>query len=139
MFDDCHSLPQSASVFYGDGARACTHVLRYEDLYNQSHKLRDAYGTDLMGGRTFDCLANNLANQSNHSKLRDYVPLGAPRLRVDDIPRDIRQKIEAAYAPENEKLYAYLAATRGPAEEPPFPRFERMPCVVRAREHGGRE
>ena len=41
--------------------------------------------------------------------------------------------------PENEKLYAYLAATRGPAEEPPFPRFERMPCVVRAREHGGRE
>ncbi|KAH8063382.1 hypothetical protein JL722_2550 [Aureococcus anophagefferens] len=51
----------------------------------------------------------------------------------------VRDRLEAAYAPENEKLYAYLAATRGPAEEPPFPRFERMPCVVRAREHGGRE
>ena len=45
----------------------------------------------------------------------------------------IRDRLEAVYEPENEKLYAYLAATRGPAEEPPFPRFERMPCVGESR------
>ena len=45
----------------------------------------------------------------------------------------IRDRLEAVYEPENEKLYAHLAATRGPAEEPPFPRFERMPCVGESR------
>jgi len=42
---------------------------------------------------------------------------------------DVRDRLEAVYAPENEKLYAYLTATPGPAEEPPFPRFPLMPCV----------
>ena len=42
---------------------------------------------------------------------------------------DVRDRLEAVYAPENEKLYAYLTATPGPAEEPPFTRFPLMPCV----------
>ena len=40
----------------------------------------------------------------------------------------VRDRLEALYAPENERLYAFLAAEQGPDDEPPFPRFARYPC-----------
>ena len=41
--DDCHSLPQIASVFYEDGTRACTHVARYDRLTADLRALELAY------------------------------------------------------------------------------------------------
>ncbi|KAH8060925.1 sulfotransferase family [Aureococcus anophagefferens] len=43
---------------------------------------------------------------------------------------DIRDRLAAAYAPWNDRLYALLAATPRPDEEPPLARFAAAPCVA---------
>ena len=43
---------------------------------------------------------------------------------------DIRDRLAAAYAPWNDRLYALLAATPRPDEEPPFAKFAAAPCVA---------
>ncbi|KAH8083379.1 hypothetical protein JL720_8261 [Aureococcus anophagefferens] len=89
--DDCHSLPQSSSVFYADGARSCTHVVRYDDSA-QLQRLKAAYGVATMGAHSFDCV------DKRHSDSREFVLLGDARLHAGDIPPAIRRRLEAAYA-----------------------------------------
>ena len=71
-------------------------------------------------------------------ELRDAAPFPHSNRAKDGqaqktILCDVRDRLEAVYAPENEKRYAYRSrresATDGPAEEPPSPRMPRMPCV----------
>ena len=87
-----HSLPQSSSVFYADGARSCTHVVRYDDLSAQLQRLKAAYGVATMGAHSFDCV------DKRHSDSREFVLLGDARLHAGDIPPAIRRRLEAAYA-----------------------------------------
>ncbi|KAH8051247.1 hypothetical protein JL722_10948 [Aureococcus anophagefferens] len=60
------SLPQSSSVFYADGARSCTHVVRYDDLSAQLQRLKAAYGVATMGAQ-LDCV------DKRHSDSREFV------------------------------------------------------------------
>ena len=91
--DDCHSLPQAASVFYPDGTRSCTHVVRYDRLADELERLKAAYGPGVMqDGRAFGCITKK------HADMRDFVPLGDARLHAADIPVALRRRIAAAYA-----------------------------------------
>ena len=89
--DSCHSMPQVASVFFRDGSRACTHVVRYEALMPDLERLAAAYGPAI-SKHHYGCV------KTEH-RMAPLPPLaGARPLTALDLPVDVRREIDAVYA-----------------------------------------
>ncbi|KAH8052172.1 hypothetical protein JL722_10272 [Aureococcus anophagefferens] len=134
----------------GAGCPACRgHMQRYETF--AACRLDRAAAALAAGGRNgtwaeaYDVYRRNSAGSQRASTtprgasafLRLPAPAGAEAFPDTGHNRTkgqktiacaVRDRLEALYAPENERLYAFLAAEQGPDDEPPFPRFARYPC-----------
>ena len=102
VMDDCHSLPQVASVFYADGARSCTHVVRYDRLADELKRLKAAYGPGAFGRRDYECAFRSHAGNKSAEKNREFVGIDEERLHFQQIPERLRERLRVLYAADFE-------------------------------------